>query len=270
MARLLTAVVFLPVLFAAIWLGSPIYFTALAAAAILLGLNEYYSLTQKVGAVSGRIEGTAAAAALIVLFYTGRIELVGAVIGALVIVELIVQLLTNRDLQSTLAGAAATVFGVVYVALLGGHLIALRTITDPIPDLAAKLLTLFFIVVFAGDTVAYYTGRTIGRNKLAPRISPGKTIEGALGNLAGNVGAALAAHHTFFPELQPPHAVVLGLVMGILGILGDLAESMLKRGAQTKDASHLIPGHGGLLDRLDSMLFNAPLLYFYYVLFLRQ
>ena len=142
-------------------------------------------------------------------------------------------------------------------------------IESDIPMLAAKLLTLFFVVVFAGDTLAYYTGRTIGRHKLAPHISPGKTVEGAIGGLVGNALAAVIAHYTFFPELPLAHAIPLGLVMGTFGVLGDLAESMLKRGAHIKDAGKLIPGHGGLLDRLDSMVFNAPILYYYSQSFLR-
>lgn len=269
MTRVLTAIVLLPILFAAVWLAPPAVFAAIAALAILLGLNEYYALTRKTGAPSGRVQGTIAAAALLGIFYTGRHEWIGALIAALVVAELIIQLSTNRDLPTTLAAAAVTVFGVLYVALLGGYIIALGLISDPIPQLGAKLLTLFFIVVFAGDTGAYYTGRTLGRHKLAPRISPGKTWEGVAGGLLGNAAAAVAAHYLFFPELPLMHAIPLAIVMGTLGILGDLCESMLKRGAQAKDAGHLIPGHGGLLDRLDSMLFNAPLLYFYYSNFLR-
>ena len=137
-----------------------------------------------------------------------------------------------------------------------------------IPSLPPKLLTLFFIVIFAGDTGAYYAGRTVGRRKLAPRISPGKTWEGVVGGLAGNILAALIAHFTFFPELPVLHGVPLALVMGFLGITGDLVESLIKRGASAKDAGHLIPGHGGLLDRLDSMLFNAPVVYYYSIFFL--
>jgi phosphatidate cytidylyltransferase len=175
----------------------------------------------------------------------------------------------DEDFAEMLPSAAVRVFGVLYVAVLGGYIIAIRVIDSPIPNLAAKLLTLFFIVVFAGDTGAYYTGRTMGRRKLAPRISPGKTVEGAIGGLAGNVVAALIAHFTFFPELEIVHAVPLALVMGSLGITGDLCESMLKRGAKAKDAGKLIPGHGGLLDRLDSMLFNAPVLYYFHVIFMK-
>jgi phosphatidate cytidylyltransferase len=269
MARVLSAIVFLPILFAALWLGAPIWFSAIAAAGILLGLYEYYRLASR----GGEVQGLIAAAATIAAFYFGPHELIVAIIAALVIVELLVQLFTrakDEDFSELLPAAATRVFGVLYVAVLGGYIIAIRAIESPeIPQLAPKLLTLFFIVVFAGDTGAYYTGRALGRKRLAPRVSPGKTVEGAIGGLLGNVVAALIAHFTFFPELKIVYAVPLALAMGVLGITGDLCESMLKRGAKAKDAGNLIPGHGGLLDRLDSMLFNAPLLYYFYWIFLR-
>lgn len=268
MARVLTAIIVLPILFAAIWLGSPIYFIAMAVTAVLIGLVEYHLMTK----CGGRAQGLLAAACILAAFYFQRIEYVAAIIAALVIVELLTQLFAQRDsddLTEAIPTVSARLFGVLYVAVLGGFIIALRLVADDSNHIPAKLLTLFFVVIFAGDTGAYYTGRTLGKNKLAPRISPGKTIEGAIGGLVGNVIAAVIAHFTFFPELPLPHAVPLALVMGFLGATGDLCESMLKRGAKAKDAGNLIPGHGGFLDRLDSMLFNAPLLYYYAVTFLR-
>jgi len=269
MARVLSAIIFLPILFAALWLGGPIWFSAIAAAGVLIGLYEYYKLASR----GGEVQGLAAAAATLAAFYFEQRELIVAIIAALVIVEMLAQLFTrgkDEDLSETLPEAAIRVFGVLYVAVLGGYIIAIRVIeSHDIPQLAPKLLTLFFIIVFAGDTGAYYTGRAMGRRRLAPRVSPGKTVEGAIGGLLGNVAAALIAHLTFFPELKVIHAVPLALAMGLLGITGDLCESMLKRGARAKDAGSLIPGHGGLLDRLDSMLFNAPLLYYFYWIFLK-
>lgn len=268
MARVLTAIIFLPILFSALWLGSPIWFAAMAGLAVLLGLYEYYALMK----CGGQVQGMIAALAILAAFYFHRHELVLAIVAAFVIVELLVQLYSNSDKDDfghVLADAAVRVFGVLYVAVLGGYIVALTVIESPIQKLPAKLLTLFFIVVFAGDTGAYYTGRTLGRHKLAPKVSPGKTIEGLVGGLAGNVIAALIAHYWFFPELKLEHAIPLAIVMGLLGATGDLCESMLKRGAKAKDAGKLIPGHGGLLDRLDSMLFNAPLLFYFYVVFLQ-
>ncbi len=268
MARVLSAIVLLPILILAIWSESPIYFTALAGLGILLGLYEYYALSKQ----GGLARGLAAAVAILAAFYFERHELIVGVVAALVILELLVELFANagrEDLSHTLPEAAIRVFGVLYVVVLGGYIIALRVLESPIPRLSAKLLGLFFLVIFAGDTGAYYTGRKLGRRKLAPRISPGKTIEGGIGGLLSNLIAALIAHFTFFPELKIAHAIPLALVMGFLGITGDLCESMIKRGARAKDAGKIIPGHGGLLDRLDSMLFNAPLLYYFCLLLLK-
>src|SRR6185503_11532334 len=114
-----------------------------------------------------------------------------------------------------------------------------------------------------GDTAAYYVGRALGKHKLAPKVSPGKTWEGAAGGMAASLLLAALAHFWFFRELPLKWALPLAAAMNILGVLGDLAESALKRSADTKDAASILPGHGGLLDRLDSLLFNAPLIYYF-------
>jgi phosphatidate cytidylyltransferase len=272
MARVLTAIVMLPVLLFALWASSPIWFVALAGLGIMLGLVEYYALAKPGGPAWERIFYLIAGAAILAAFYFERHNLIVIIVVTLVIFELLMGLFSNankEDLSDVLPEAAVKVFGVLYVAALGGYIIAIRVIESPVPKLAAKLLTFFFIVVFAGDTAAYYTGRKFGRNKLAPRVSPGKTIEGAIGGLAGNVLAAVIAHFAFFPELKIAYAIPLALAMGALGVTGDLCESMIKRGANAKDAGKIIPGHGGLLDRLDSMLFNAPLLYYFYLGFMK-
>jgi phosphatidate cytidylyltransferase len=113
------------------------------------------------------------------------------------------------------------------------------------------------------DTGAYYTGRALGKHKLAPAISPGKTWEGVVGGVLVALAMAALAHIWFFRELPIKWALPLALVMTVVGILGDLTESALKRSAGAKDAAKLLPGHGGVLDRLDSLLFNAPLIYYF-------
>ena len=267
MARVLTAIVFIPILMAALWIGSPFWFVGMAGVAILLGLHEYHSLSRTGGFTTGAV----AALLIMFAFLRGEQVWIPAILAAVTTVELLLALWRGRDGEDhseALSTIAIRLTGILYVALLGSYLIGVRVLESEIPSLPAKLLTLFFVVIFAGDTGAYYTGRTLGRHKLAPRISPGKTWEGVAGGLAGNVIAALIAHFTFFPELTISHAIPLALLMGFLGITGDLAESMIKRGARAKDAGRLIPGHGGLLDRLDSMLFNAPIIYYYAVQFL--
>ena len=269
MARVLSAIVFLPVLLLIIWRGAPLYFSALILVVAILGLLEYKNIAAQVGLKVGAVPSILAAIGVLSAFYWQRPEFIALSLALLLIVELSVQLFTAQDLSKALLNVAGTIFGVGYIALLGGYLIALRVAPDNVAYLPAKLISLFFLIVFAGDTGAYYTGRAFGKHKLAPRISPGKTIEGLIGGLIANVLAVVIAHFTFFPALNLVTAIPLSLLMGGLGVIGDLCESMLKRGSHVKDAAHLIPGHGGVLDRLDSILFNAPVLYYYYVLFMK-
>jgi phosphatidate cytidylyltransferase len=269
MARVLSAVVFIPILLLIIWRGAPLYFSALILLVAVLGIIEYKNIAAQVGMKISVVPSSLAAIGVLAGFYFQRPELIVLSLALLIIVVLSEQLFTSQDLTKSLPNAAGALFGVSYIAVLGGYLIALRLVPDDGNNLAAKLISLFFLIVFAGDTGAYYAGRTFGKHKLAPRISPGKTIEGLVGGLVANLLAVVIAHFTFFPELVLATALPLALLMGGLGVIGDLCESMLKRGSQVKDAAHLIPGHGGVLDRLDSILFNAPVLYYYYVLLMK-
>jgi len=145
--------------------------------------------------------------------------------------------------------------------LLGAHLVALRTGFNQ--KLSAHLLSFFFLIIMGADAGAYYSGRALGKHKLAPAISPGKTWEGVAGGVLVALAMAALAHFWFFRELPLKWALPLAFVMAVVGILGDLTESALKRSAGAKDAAKLLPGHGGVLDRLDSLLFNAPLIYYF-------
>lgn len=148
---------------------------------------------------------------------------------------------------------AVNALGLLYVPLLLGHLVWLRFLPQ-----GEWWVIWLLAVIFSADTSAFYTGLSLGRKKLYPEVSPGKTWEGTCGGLAAAVLAGLAVGRWLLPEIKMLHLAALALVLGILGVLGDLFESMLKRQARVKDASHLLPGHGGMLDRLDSLLFAAP------------
>ena len=121
---------------------------------------------------------------------------------------------------------------------------------------------MLFLIIWLGDTLAYYIGTLAGKHLLAPSISPNKSIEGAIGGLLGSIGGALLAHYWFYPSISIANCTILGLVTGIAGQMGDLCESILKRNLNVKDSGFLVPGHGGLLDRLDSVLFSAPVFYY--------
>jgi phosphatidate cytidylyltransferase len=269
MSRIITALVVLPVLIASIlisWL-QPL-FVLLAGAAMVLGLFEFYVLAKKRDLKPDAVAGYIAAAGLFVIFYITRpwqlldmLFLIQAVLVIFIPGTLIAATLRGAPFDKMLASVGATILGVLYVVLLGGHLVAVRTgFNQP---LSADLLSFFFLVLMGSDTGAYYVGRALGKHKLAPTISPGKTWEGVAGGIAASLILATLAHYWFFRELPLKLALPLAAVMTVLGILGDLTESALKRGAGTKDAAKLLPGHGGILDRLDSLLFNAPLIYYF-------
>ncbi len=271
MSRIITAVIALPILIVSIlvpWL-LPL-FVVLAGAAMTLGLYEFYVLAGKKGLKPNAAAGYLGGAALFTVFYFASPELVHSRLDMQTIVLTIMVLTIGTMVAATLKGApfdkmlnssAITILGVLYVVLLGGYLVAVRTGFEQ--KLSAHLLSFFFLVLMGADTGAYYTGRAIGKHKLAPSISPGKTWEGVAGGIVAALALATAAHFWFFRELPLKWALPLAAVMVALGVLGDLTESALKRGAGAKDAANILPGHGGILDRLDSLLFNAPLVYYF-------
>jgi phosphatidate cytidylyltransferase len=269
MKRILTALVALPILLYTVWSGIPYFFAALAAIAVVIGIHEFYNLAAKIGCKPHDFLGYVAGLGVVACFVFGRPELIALVLTALVLLSLASALTKPDDIKNALVSVSATVFGVAYVALLAGFLVSVRMISDTqqTMKLAPKLLTMFFAMVIFTDTGAYYTGRSLGKHKLAPRISPGKTIEGFFGGLIAAIGAGALCKYTFFPQLNLLHALLLGALIGLLGPVGDLAESLLKRGSEVKDSGTILPGHGGVLDRVDAILFCAPLVYFYWRMF---
>jgi phosphatidate cytidylyltransferase len=269
MNRLITAAVALPVLIASILYPPLRYlFVAIAVAAIVVALYEFWFLAKRVGAKPDIVVGYAATAAILVAFFYNVPEWLMVIVPGLVVAALAAEMLRGAPFDKMILSVGSTVLGVLYVALLGGHMIALRTgfAESVAPDsysVSTHLLSFFFLVLMGSDTGAYYTGRLLGRHKLAPTVSPGKTWEGAVGGMLASLLMAALAHYWFFPELPLRAALVLAAVMNVLGVVGDLTESALKRGANAKDAASILPGHGGFLDRLDSLLFNAPLIYYF-------
>jgi phosphatidate cytidylyltransferase len=266
MKRILTALVVLPFLIASILIASLWWvFVLMAAAAMVLGLWEFYLLAKRLKLQPNATAGYVAGAALITISLQNdpaiNVLLVQFVIIVLTIAVLIAATLRGAPYEKMIPSAGVTVLGVLYIALLGSHLVSLRT--GFTPTLSAHLLSFFFLVLMGADAGAYYVGRALGKHKLAPSISPGKTWEGAVGGVVAALAMALLAHFWFFRELPLKYTLPLATIMTIVGIFGDLAESALKRGAGAKDAAKLLPGHGGILDRLDSLLFNAPLIYYF-------
>lgn len=265
MKRILTAVAVLPFLIASILISSLWWvFVLLAAAAMVVGLWEFYLLARRLKLQPEVAAGYIAGAALITIPLQNdpaNVLLVLFVIIGVTIATLISVTLRGAPFEKMIASVGATLLGVLYIPLLGSHLVALRMGFPP--RLSAHLLSFFFLVLMGSDAGAYYTGRSFGKRKLAPSISPGKTWEGVVGGIVAALAMATLAHFWFFRELPLKYMLPLAAIMTVLGILGDLAESALKRGAGAKDAANILPGHGGILDRLDSLLFNAPLIYYF-------
>jgi len=271
--RLLTAAVALPILIGSIVL--PAYypqtvwlFVAIAAVALAAGLFEFYSLTKKLELKADAAMGYVGAIALFIGFVfdapAKSPDLLFATLAGFAVVLFASQAFRFRaDFSKILAGTGVTLLGVIYVAFLGGFLVAMRTGFENSFNLATHLLGYFFLVIFGSDTGAYFAGRALGKHKLAPSISPGKTVEGLIGGISAAAAGAALATRWFFPELPYQWSVPLAAVLAIAGVFGDLFESAMKRGAKTKDAASILPGHGGFLDRLDSLLFGAPILYYF-------
>ena len=271
--RILTALVALPILIASIVLPSYFpetvwIFVVIAVLALGAGLFEFFTLTKKLELKGDASIAYLGAAALTVAFVfdapAKAPDLLLATLAAFVIAVLISQTFRfQADFSKMLTGVSVTILGVLYVAFLGGFLISTRLGFESHPFLSTHLLGYFFLVIMGADTGAYFTGKALGKHKLVPKISPGKTWEGLIGGLVAAGGFAALATWWFFPELPYQWSIPLAMVMAAVSVLGDLAESAMKRGSGAKDAANILPGHGGLLDRLDSLLFNAPILYYF-------
>ena len=253
-ARLLTASVGVPVTVICSLVGGIPFLLAMNLV-IGVGLFEFYRMMEAKGIRPFKTVGVAAG--LVVSWY---VYFQGGVFSGLFITLMLITImgmeLLRRDGEFAVFHISTTILGVFYVAWLGSHIILLRR-------LGGFFVIFAFALAWGSDTGAYFTGNAIGKTKLLPRVSPGKSVEGALGGVVVAVVVAFVARATIVPLLTVVDALVLGLTAPVMGILGDLVESLMKRDVRIKDTSHALPGHGGMLDRFDSVLFVAPLVYYY-------
>lgn len=265
MKRELTALVAAPV---AIWIvgwAHPYVFDGTMALVAALALYEFLVLGRRKG-----YHLPVALCIVVMLFIVAAfiLESVSVEMGVFVALLLIPAsyVVSRGNLEEALPSSAIAVLATLYVGMLGGSLIRLH---DDFPD-GAKLVFFLLLVVWLGDAGAYYFGRTFGKHKLSPRISPKKTVEGLIGGVATSIATALVIHFTFFKNFPLLHVIIAGTILSLAGVIGDLAESMWKRSADVKDSGTLIPGHGGFLDRFDSIFYTTPILYAYWFLILHQ
>ena len=276
LARVLTAAVGLPILLAAVWWGAP-WLTVLVLAAAVLGIREFYGLvsSHSSSVSSGQppfLMGAAWMVALVVGAHAASgIESFLVVSGGVLAAGGFATLLwfsafyngkwAPQSLAYTLAGG-------VLVGFLLTHALALRELVLPEP-LGRNFLLFALLATFATDTGAFLTGRSIGKHPMAPGISPNKTWEGSAGGMAGAVAAALVLGQILELGIPVWQQALLGIAVGVAAQVGDLLESKFKRVANVKDAGGILPGHGGILDRMDSVVVSIPTVYYLVVMVLK-
>lgn len=270
--RVLTAIAGIPAILALILIGGVPYAIAVAFLVALAAL-EFFAITdpQTPAEPGVRLQTPARP------FYRPRPP---AALGAAAVIFLALMAQGGLDgLTGGLAVAVAAVFlfhvlrgepseglrewlwtvaGIGYVGFFGAHLVLLRDLPD-----GEKWIILGVFGAFAADTFAYFAGRTLGRRRIAPAISPGKTVEGTFAGFAGGFVSVLLLNWVTGLDRDGPEIVALGLLIPLFALIGDLSESLIKRGAGVKDTSEVIPGHGGFLDRMDAVLFTTPLVYYF-------
>jgi len=233
--------------------------------ATFLGLREYYNLVLPHAKWIERGVGIGLGLILSLILSFGGMKEISPFLVIILLVLAVLFMAVSQDLSSTVSKMGISLFGILFIGFLLAYVSLIRNMPN------GRLWVLFLILtVWTGDIAALLSGSFLGRHKLYPKISPNKTFEGLAGAIVGSIIVALAFSRFFIPNLEMGFCALFAIGLGILGQLGDFTESMVKRSAQVKDSGTLIPGHGGMLDRLDSFLFSAPFLYYSLLYFLKE
>jgi phosphatidate cytidylyltransferase len=249
--RLLIALLTVPLLYLYVMYLPPEYFLFLMTLFSTIGLAEFYSICRIRGLFmySGLFWG----AALLIVFFTAPGLFLPLLLGA-VLATMTLRLFLKRDPAGSIPAVAAAVFGLIYMP-------GLMTFQLSLVQAGPAWIVLLYSSVWAADSMAYYVGKGIGKRKLYAEMSPNKTMEGAVGSLIGGIVGAAVIKATLLAQITILQTVIMGLAVGLSTMIGDLVESMFKRDAGVKDSSHLLPGHGGVLDKLDGVTFAGPVFY---------
>jgi phosphatidate cytidylyltransferase len=275
LARILTAVVLMPAVVLAVWFAPPGLFTATAAVVAALALIEFFDLGERVGLRAFRKWTIACAAGLFYAQYSlGLVEThslgeglslvrhaasaASSIEGVLLVFlfgATAISLATRRPLQEILPAISISSAGLMFIALPFSYLVRL----DEIEAVGRQFVLFTLCLIWAGDVLAYFIGRSLGRVPMAPLLSPKKTWEGALGNLLASL--IVAVWFARWMRTETLTVLVMAGLANVAGQMGDLIESAYKRGASVKDSSSLLPGHGGMLDRIDSLILASPIVW---------
>lgn len=264
--RVLIAIIFGPVIILAALVGQ-VYFLAIVLLIVGISVVEFYGLEQKKNRNPLFIPGLVGALLLVLAGYFFDAQVLGTVWLALCLLYLLIELF--RGVPEPLANAGATILGVTYSAVFFGHMVLIRELPNHLDNpmvyygAAGRWLMMMFFIIWVCDTAAYLIGSAIGKHKLMKRVSPNKTVEGTVAGFIFAILTAWLCHIWFINGITWVDSLVIGVICGTIGQLGDLVESLFKRDAGVKDSSKLIPGHGGMLDRFDSLTFSAPVVFIY-------
>lgn len=250
--RVLTAAVLIPLVLALVLWAPDIAFAVVVVLLAVLTLSEYLNLAVKSGLAPLRVFSYVAVVAVAAWPLAAVTP-----IALVVLLALALAMAPGRGLEAMLSGAASSVLGVLYIGVPLAMLVQMR-----MQPRGPYWVIYVLVLTWISDTAAYFTGRALGRHKLAPRISPGKTWEGSIGSAIAAVLFGVFYTQYFAPGFPRLLSIGTALAVNVAGQAGDLAESALKRGARVKDSSTLLPGHGGMLDRIDALLFAAPALWY--------
>lgn len=258
--RSLTILVAVPIIWGCVFYGG-LYFLGMLLLLALFSVNEFYSLMMKKGYYPAFVVGNVITIFFIVFAYyslnKGWEPAHAAILTIAATIALMAGVFLKRE-EDTIVDVAVTVLGMIYIGWFFSYFLFIRNLTDH----GGYLFFLMF-TIWGMDTVAYLVGKKFGKHKMAPNISPNKSWEGAI---AGFITCIIAADiFSGFAQINGTHAIILGVIICVVAQLSDLVESVIKRDAGVKDASSIVPGHGGVLDRMDSFILTAPLMYYYVV-----
>jgi phosphatidate cytidylyltransferase len=261
--RTLVAIFGIPLILSCLYWGGW-FLVALVVVITAVSQYEFFLLATKKGAHPLRLSATIIGIPIPIAIYVFGINIIVPYIILAAVIFCLIELFRNKT--NALLNVASSIMGIIYPTILFSFMILIRElpvqVNEPYVNGGVMLIAII-VMIWICDTAAYFVGRSIGKHKLYFRISPNKTIEGAVAGFIATIATGLLFHHLFPAVISPLHGIGLGVGIGILSQLGDLVESAFKRDAAVKDSSDILPGHGGFLDRFDAPIIVAPLAYFY-------
>ena len=240
-------------------MGGPFLFAAFLGLVSAIATYEFYRMALPGRRLEFCFALLCGVLVLVIPLYETNVSFLPVVIGCLLFLFLLF-LFRIRDIANAAREVSFAILGFLYIPVFLAHLVMLRQTVYGV-----QWLMVVMLIVMSNDSLAFYSGKTLGKHRLYPLVSPKKTIEGAVGGLIGSIIGVALAKYTFFPQLSAFDVLFTAIFIGIIGQIGDLFESMLKRGFGVKDSGGIVPGHGGILDRMDSIIFAAPATYYYVI-----